>query len=166
MTYYSPGQLSGPVLSIISFLSPPSNSLNVAKFYNHTSSRFWTSIIAVKSNNNRWALKGHSANCLFTNTTYKRYTATSGVPSNFEPPKPSPLGTPLTATYIKLPTLAYLCVLWQCLDSSTCRQLEGCLTVHLPHEIKWNANLMQLGNFNDVFLARHVSGTYDHHQEH
>ena len=36
----------------------------------------------------------------------------------------------------------------------------------LPHEIKWNANLMQLGNFIDVFLARHVSGTYAHHQEH
>jgi len=30
----------------------------------------------------------------------------------------------------------------------------------------WNANLMQLGNFIDVFLARHVSGTYAHHQEH
>jgi len=34
------------------------------------------------------------------------------------------------------------------------------------HEIKWNANLMQLGSFIDVFLARHVSGTYDHRQEH
>jgi len=34
------------------------------------------------------------------------------------------------------------------------------------HEIEWNANLMQLGNFIDVFLARHVSGTYAHHQEH
>jgi len=45
-------------------------------------------------------------------------------------------------------------------------QLEGCLTVHLPHEITWNANLMQLGNFIDIFLARHVSGTYVHHQEH
>ena len=45
-------------------------------------------------------------------------------------------------------------------------KLEGCLTVHLPHEIKWNANLMQQGNFTDVFLARHVSGTYAHHQEH
>ena len=33
-------------------------------------------------------------------------------------------------------------------------------------EIKWNVNLMQLGSFIDVFLARHVSGTYDHHQEH
>jgi len=40
---------------------------------------------------------------------------------------------------------------------------EGCLTVHLPHEIKWNTNLMQLGNFIDVFLARHVSSTYVHH---
>ena len=43
---------------------------------------------------------------------------------------------------------------------------EGCLTVHLPHEIMWNANFMQLGNFIDVVLARHVSGTYAHHQEH
>jgi len=25
---------------------------------------------------------------------------------------------------------------------------------------------MQLGDFIDVFLARHVSGTYVHHQEH
>jgi len=46
------------------------------------------------------------------------------------------------------------------------KSLEGCLTVHLPHEITWNANLMQLGNFIDLFLARHVSGTYAHHQEH
>ena len=44
--------------------------------------------------------------------------------------------------------------------------LEGCLTVHLPHEIMWNANLMQLGNFIDVFLARHFWGIYAHHQEH
>ena len=36
----------------------------------------------------------------------------------------------------------------------------------LKDEIKWNANLMQRGNFIDVFLARHVSGTYAHHQEH
>jgi len=27
------------------------------------------------------------------------------------------------------------------------------------YKINWNANLMQLGNFIDVFLARHVSGT-------
>jgi hypothetical protein len=33
-------------------------------------------------------------------------------------------------------------------------------------EIMWNANLMQQGNFIDIFLARHVSGTYAHHQEH
>ena len=45
-------------------------------------------------------------------------------------------------------------------------KLEGCLTVHLPHEIKCNANLMQLGNFIYVFLARHVSGAYAHHQKH
>ena len=33
-------------------------------------------------------------------------------------------------------------------------------------EIMRNAILMQLGNFIDVFLARHVSGEYAHHQEH
>ena len=44
--------------------------------------------------------------------------------------------------------------------------LESCLTVHLHHKIIWNANLMQQGNFIDVFLARHISGTYAHHQEH
>ena len=49
-----------------------------------------------------------------------------------------------------------------------------CLTVHLPHEITWIANLMQQGNFIDVFLAgvsRHnlhrthdlCSGSQDHH---
>jgi len=36
----------------------------------------------------------------------------------------------------------------------------------LLNEIMWNANLMQQGNFIDIFLARHVSGTYAHHQEH
>jgi len=44
--------------------------------------------------------------------------------------------------------------------------LEGCLTLHLPHEITRNASLMQQGNFINVFLARPVSGTYAHHQEH
>ena len=34
----------------------------------------------------------------------------------------------------------------------------------LPYEITLNANLMQQGNFIHVFLARHVSGTYAHHQ--
>ena len=29
----------------------------------------------------------------------------------------------------------------------------------------WNANFMQQGNFMDIFLARHVSGTYVHHQD-
>ena len=36
----------------------------------------------------------------------------------------------------------------------------------LQHEITRNTNLMQQGNFINVFLARHVSGTYSHHQEH
>jgi len=44
-------------------------------------------------------------------------------------------------------------------------KFEGCFIVHISYEIKWNANLMQLGNFIDVFLARHVSGAYAHHQE-
>jgi len=43
--------------------------------------------------------------------------------------------------------------------------LQGCLTVHLPHEIKLNASLMQLGNFIDVFLAdgarHHPHRTHD-----
>ena len=43
---------------------------------------------------------------------------------------------------------------------------EGCLTVHLPHEIILNANAMKQGDFVNVFLARHVSGTYAHHQKH
>jgi len=45
-------------------------------------------------------------------------------------------------------------------------KIEGCLTVHLPHEIMLNDNLMQQGNFIDVYLARHVSGPYAYHQEH
>ena len=45
-------------------------------------------------------------------------------------------------------------------------RVEVCLTVHLPHEMMWNANLMQQGNFIGIFLARHVSGTYAHRQEH
>ena len=36
----------------------------------------------------------------------------------------------------------------------------------LIHVIMWNVNLMQQGNFIDVFLSRRVSGTYAHHQEH
>ena len=34
------------------------------------------------------------------------------------------------------------------------------------NEIIWNANLMQQGSFIIVFLARHVSSTYAHQQEH
>jgi len=30
----------------------------------------------------------------------------------------------------------------------------------------WNANLMQQGNFIDIFIARHVLGTCAHQQEH
>ena len=45
------------------------------------------------------------------------------------------------------------------------RSLESLITT-CQNEIKWNANLMQLGHHIDVFSARHVSGTYAHHQEH
>ena len=34
------------------------------------------------------------------------------------------------------------------------------------NEIISNVNLMQQGDFINVFLARHVLGTYTHHQEH
>jgi len=39
-------------------------------------------------------------------------------------------------------------------------------TEQYSSETMWNANLMQQGDFIDVFLARQVSGTYAHHQEH
>jgi len=45
-------------------------------------------------------------------------------------------------------------------------RFEGCLTVHLPHEMKWNAKLTLQGNFIGIFLARHVSGKCTHRQEH
>jgi len=48
----------------------------------------------------------------------------------------------------------------------TCRNLQTDRLILWSHEINRNANLMQLGNFIDVFLAQHVSGTYAHHQEH
>ena len=35
----------------------------------------------------------------------------------------------------------------------------------MSYKIIWNANLMQQGNFVNVFLAWHVSGIYAHHQE-
>jgi len=38
--------------------------------------------------------------------------------------------------------------------------------INIKYEIKWNANLMQLGNFINIFLVRHVWGTYAHYQEH
>ena len=39
-------------------------------------------------------------------------------------------------------------------------------TEKLSGGIIWNANLKQQGNFINVVLARYVSGTYAHHQEH
>jgi len=38
------------------------------------------------------------------------------------------------------------------LHKSSCK-VEGCLMVHLPHEIMWNANLMQQRNFIDGILS-------------
>ena len=46
------------------------------------------------------------------------------------------------------------------------RHVTGFGERYVPREVERNANLMQLSNFIDVFLARHVSGTYAHHQEH
>jgi len=40
-----------------------------------------------------------------------------------------------------------------------CKKLVLVLCEYKVVEITWNANLMQQGNFIDVFLARHVSGT-------
>jgi len=56
--------------------------------------------------------------------------------------------------------------LWGYFNIRQTYEFESCLTVHLPHEIMWNAILMQKGNFIDIFLARHVTGTYAHHQGH
>ena len=47
-------------------------------------------------------------------------------------------------------------------QSSGCHKMQ---TIY-KHEIIWNVNLMQHGNFINLLLARYVSGTYDHHQEH
>jgi len=38
--------------------------------------------------------------------------------------------------------------------------------MHLLREMMWNANLMQQGNFVDMFLARYISGIKVYHQEH
>ena len=46
-----------------------------------------------------------------------------------------------------------------------CNNIRNALN-HFCFEIKRNANFMQHVNFIDVFLARYVSGTYAHHQEH
>ena len=47
-------------------------------------------------------------------------------------------------------------------------QILSCDTIvaNERHDLIWNANLMQQGNFINVFLARHVSDIYAHHQEH
>ena len=50
------------------------------------------------------------------------------------------------------------------LSQSTRRFNSG--RIWVEHEIIWNANLMQQGNFINVFFAQHVSGTYTHNQEH
>jgi len=51
--------------------------------------------------------------------------------------------------------------IWPCGPSCNVDRKKGRLD-----KIIWNANLMQQDNFINIFLARHVSGTYAHHQEH
>ena len=51
-------------------------------------------------------------------------------------------------------------------DQYSVEQWEGSAQMSHPYEMMWNANLVHQGNFIDIFLARHVSGTYAHHQEH
>jgi hypothetical protein len=73
-----------------------------------------------------------------------------------------------TIYYTKLYSRQYVSTLMslhQAIQRTNPRKLEGCLTVHLPHGITWNASLMQQGGIINIFLVRHVSGTYAHHQE-
>jgi len=67
----------------------------------------------------------------------------------------SPLSPPFIITAL---SYVWLRMLFSCRSQSP----RNCFTF----EIMWNANLMQQGNFIDVFLAWHVSGAYPHHQEH
>jgi len=53
----------------------------------------------------------------------------------------------LSCTYWTSPR----CILPTSRQTYKISKLEGCLTVYLNHEIMWNANLMQRGNFIDVF---------------
>ena len=59
-------------------------------------------------------------------------------------------------------------ILWYPLILHKVRVFLTCLVRQTEEhlEIKLNANLMQLGNFINEFLARHVSGTYAHQEEH
>ena len=75
---------------------------------------------------------------------------------------PIPLGTNCIFAY-KL-GIRSVCDIWS--SQIYFGFFEGCFTVHLPHEIIWNTSLIQLGNFINIILSRHVSGTYAHHQEH
>ena len=65
-----------------------------------------------------------------------------------------------------------VCTCWQELNSPVSLRyrwwdfIVNLLKQQRSDKILWNANLMQQGDFINVFLARHVSGTYDHHQEH
>ena len=71
----------------------------------------------------------------------------------------------LPLNHLLIVTLWYLYILLHYILKFIYSKLEGCLTVHIPRAIMWNANLMQQGKFIDVFLARHVSGAYVHYQE-
>ena len=73
-------------------------------------------------------------------------------------------------SYLSTPSQSRVATSWTPVTGKVYWGMNSCknkiYAQHLPFEIKWNANLTQLGNFIRVFLARHVSGTYAHHQEH
>ena len=70
------------------------------------------------------------------------------------------LRSSLTGHYINIQLLRFFCnlLLVRCLhdvyqmNTYVGGKLEGSLTVRLPHEIMWNANLMQQGNFIDIVV--------------
>ena len=64
------------------------------------------------------------------------------------------------ASMIQVTTAKMVCA------SFTCTPDAFITDTFWKSEIIWTADLMQQGNFINVFLARHVSGTYAHHQEH
>ena len=66
-------------------------------------------------------------------------------------------------TYNVVQTTAGRPTVFQRLQGHMLRYVKETLCKSDFNEIKLNANLMQLGNFVDLFLARYVSDTYAHH---